>query len=124
MENPSQPNDVRCGSEDIIEQGMELFAEGLSAYDRLEDATEAELFAQLRTSDAYIDFEDYDPEDVTLYAAAIFHLKDRGYTVHTEDSVLYITDDETDTDEVVYEEEYRENEFITANNSHVESESA
>jgi hypothetical protein len=45
-----------------------------------------------------------DIEDITLYAAAIFTLKHRGYETHTEDGVIFVTDEDGD---VVHEESYR-----------------
>jgi hypothetical protein len=43
-------------------------------------------------------------EEITLYAAATFTLKHRGYETHTEDGTIFMTDEDGD---VVYEEPYR-----------------
>ena len=60
-----------------VETGIEFIRQGISACERLDDATDGELFSQLRTSDAHIRPDGYDIEDITLYAAAIFTLKHR-----------------------------------------------
>ena len=87
-----------------VETGIEFIRQGMSACEQLDDATDEELFAQLRTSDAHIRPDGYDIEEITLYAAAIFTLKHRGYETHTEDGVIFVTDEDGD---VVYEEQYR-----------------
>lgn len=49
----------------------------MSACERLDNATDEELFAQFRTSGAHIRTNRYNIEEVILYAAAIFTLKHR-----------------------------------------------
>lgn len=97
------PKMTACRSTEIVEDGAKFIMEGMSAYRKLDGASEAELFAQLRASDGHIDATDYDPTDITLYAAAIFELKRRGYEVTTDDETLFITDE---NDDVVYEESF------------------
>lgn len=51
-------------SAQIVEDGAKFLAQGMSTYDQLEDATDEELLAQLRTSDGYTPGRSSDIEDI------------------------------------------------------------
>lgn len=112
------PKMTACRSTEIVEDGAQFIMEGMSAYKKLDGAPEEELFAQLRASQGYIDPTDYDPTDITLYAAAIFELKHRGYDVTTEDGTLTITDED---DDVVYQESFTEDDTDSDSDSELTS---
>ena len=106
-EKPDRPDETETRSEEIVTDGIKFITQGMSAYDKLKDATEEELFAQLRTSDGHIDLNDPDPEDTIMYSVAMFQLKQRGYDINTEDGTVFVTDENGD---VAYEKQFRDQE--------------
>lgn len=102
-EKPDRPDETETRSEEIVTDGIKFITQGMSAYDKLKDATEEELFAQLRTSDGHIDLNDPDPEDTIMYSVAMFQLKQRGYDINTEDGTVFVTDENGD---VAYEKQF------------------
>lgn len=118
-EKPDRPDETETRSEEIVTDGIKFITQGMSAYDKLKDATEEELFAQLRTSDGYIELNDPDPEDIIMYNVAMFQLKQRGYEINTEDGTVFVTDENGD---VAYEKQFRDQEVEAKAENESESE--
>lgn len=118
-EKPDRPDETETRSEEIVTDGIKFITQGMSAYDKLKDATEEELFAQLRTSDGHIDLNDPDPEDTIMYSVAMFQLKQRGYDINTEDGTVFVTDENGD---VAYEKQFRDQEVEAKAENESESE--
>jgi predicted nucleic acid-binding protein len=118
-EKPDRPDETETRSEEIVTDGIKFITQGMSAYDKLKDATEEELFAQLRTSDGHIELNDPDPEDTIMYSVAMFQLKHRGYEINTEDGTVFVTDENGD---VAYEKQFRDQEVEAKAENESESE--